>query len=227
VPALDLYLSFTGGPLLGHLAQRFGAQRPRALYCAVDETLYRPRAMPPRWDIGYLGTYAADRQPALEHLLIEPAQRLPHRRFVVAGPQYPGSIDWPANVERIEHLPPSEHVAFYAQQKFTLNVTRADMVRTGWSPSVRIFEAGACGTPILSDRWDGLQELLPEITIADSAEDVVAALEGTAHAVRARLGQDLRAAILRGHTGAARAAELEELIQSVQQGAASCRQAAE
>jgi len=227
VPALDLYLSFTGGPLLGHLAQRFGAQRPRALYCGVDETLYRPRAMPPRWDIGYLGTYAADRQPALEHLLIEPAQRLPHRRFVVAGPQYPGSIDWPANVERIEHLPPSEHVAFYAQQKFTLNVTRADMVRTGWSPSVRIFEAGACGTPIISDRWDGLQELLPEITIADSAEDVVAALEGTGHAVRARLGQDLRAAILRGHTGAARAAELEELIQSVQQGAASCRQAAE
>jgi len=146
---------------------------------------------------------------------------------VVAGPQYPGSIDWPANVERIEHLPPSEHVAFYAQQKFTLNVTRANMVRTGWSPSVRIFEAGACGTPIISDRWDGLQELLPEITIADSAEDVVAALEDTAHAVRARLGQDLRAAILRGHTGAARAAELEELIQSVQQGAASCRQAAE
>jgi spore maturation protein CgeB len=227
VPTLDLYLSFTGGPLLDHLARRFGARRPRALYCAVDETVYRPQVTPPRWDLGYLGTYAADRQPALERLLIAPARRLPHRRFVVAGPQYPASIDWPANVERIEHLPPSEHVAFYARQLFTLNVTRTDMVRTGWSPSVRLFEAGACGTPIISDRWDGLQELLPEIAIADGADDVIDALEHTDDAARRRLGEDLRAAILRGHTGTARAAELEELIQSAQQGAASCQQAAE
>jgi spore maturation protein CgeB len=227
VPALDLYLSFTGGPLLDHLARRFGARQPRALYCAVDETLYRPLVRPMRWDLGYLGTYAADRQPALERLLIEPARRLPHRRFVVAGPQYPASIDWPANVERIEHLPPSEHVAFYAQQNFALNVTRADMVRSGWSPSVRIFEAGACGAPIISDRWDGLQELLPEIAIADSADDVVAALESTDDAARRRLGEDLRTAILRGHTATARAVELEEFIRSAQQGAASCQQAAE
>lgn len=227
VPTLDLYLSFTGGPLLDHLTRRFGARRPRALYCAVDERLYRPLVTPRRWDLGYLGTYAADRQPALERLLIAPARRLPHRRFVVAGPQYPASIDWPANVERIEHLPPSEHVAFYARQLFTLNVTRTDMVRTGWSPSVRIFEAGACGTPIISDRWDGLQELLPEIAIADGADDVIDALEHTDDAARRRLGEDLRAAILRGHTGIARAAELEELIQSAQQGAASCQQAAE
>ena len=186
VPTLDLYLSFTGGPLLDHLARRFGARRPRALYCAVDETVYRPLVMPPRWDLGYLGTFAADRQPALERLLIAPARRLPHRRFVVAGPQYPASIDWPANVERIEHLPPSEHVAFYARQLFTLNVTRTDMVRTGWSPSVRIFEAGACGTPIISDRWDGLQELLPEIAIADGADDVIDALEYTDEAAWVR-----------------------------------------
>jgi spore maturation protein CgeB len=50
-------------------------------------TAIRARAY--RWDLGYLGTYSPDRQPTLERLLIEPARRLPHLRFVVAGPQYP------------------------------------------------------------------------------------------------------------------------------------------
>ena len=71
---------------------------------------------PPRWDLSYLGTYSPDRQPTLERLLLEPARRAPDLRFVVAGPQYPADIDWPANVERIEHLPPAEHPAFYVGQ---------------------------------------------------------------------------------------------------------------
>jgi spore maturation protein CgeB len=218
IPRLDLYLSFTGGPLLRHLSQRFGARRPCPLYCSVDASLYRPEARPATWDLGYLGTYAQDRQPALQHLLIEPALRLPDRKFVVAGPQYPASIDWPANVERIEHLPPSEHVAFYCQQRFTLNVTRAEMIRTGWSPSVRLFEAAACGTPIISDRWDGLSNLFPDgdaILIADHADDVVVALRCIDEATRERNGENARAIVLANHTGAARARELERSINAV------------
>lgn len=112
LPELDLYFSFTGGPLLTHLTQRFGVRRPRALYCAVDPKLYHPKDIRPVWDLGYLGTFAPDRQPALERLLLELARRLPECRFVVAGPQYPDSIAWPANVERVEHLPPAEHAKF-------------------------------------------------------------------------------------------------------------------
>ncbi len=74
---------------------------------------------------------AHDRQPTLERLLIEPARRAPHQRFAVAGPQYPADIDWPANVERLEHVPPADHAAFYAASRFTLNVTRADMIEAG------------------------------------------------------------------------------------------------
>ena len=123
----------------------------------MDPAAYRPLPDAPlRWDLSYLGTYSADRQPALERLLLEPARRAPERRFVVAGPQYPAEIAWPANVERLEHVPPADHPAFYAASRFTLNVTRADMVRAGHSPSVRLFEAAACGTPILSDAWEGL-----------------------------------------------------------------------
>jgi spore maturation protein CgeB len=218
LPELNLYLSFTGGPLLTYLAQCFGVHHPRALYCAVDPELYRPQDMRSAWDLGYLGTFAPDRQPALERLLLEPARRLPQCRFVVAGPQYPGSIAWPANVERIEHLPPAEHVAFYCRQRFTLNITRADMARAGWSPSVRLFEAAACGTPIISDRWAGLHELLPDgdaILIADTTDDVTHALNGIGEAQRARIGETARQIALARHTGAARARELEQHLRGI------------
>ncbi|HYZ32354.1 MAG TPA: glycosyltransferase, partial [Crenalkalicoccus sp.] len=134
IPAYDLYLSFTGGPTLELLAQRYGARLPRVLYCSVDAEAYRPLDVPLRWDLSYVGTYSEDRQPALESLLIEPARRAPDLRFVVAGPQYPAGIAWPANVERLDHVPPGDHPAFYAASRFTLNVTRADMIRAGYSP---------------------------------------------------------------------------------------------
>ncbi len=217
---LDLYLSFSGGPALSQLSQHYAALRPRALYCAVDETRYMPPPQPPvwRWDLGYLGTYSPDRQPALQRLLLEPAARLPDRRFVVAGPQYPPEIDWPGNVERIEHLPPDLHAGFYGAQRFTLNVTRADMIAAGWSPSVRLFEAAACGTPIISDRWDGLEALLPDgeaILIADDGEAVVDALLSIDEPRRRTIAARAREIVLAGHTGVARARELERYLAEV------------
>jgi spore maturation protein CgeB len=211
IPKLDLYLSFTGGPTLHHLATRYGAIRPRVFYCAVDESRYRPTGATLAWELGYLGTYSPDRQPALERLLLAPARRLPHCRFVVAGPQYPDTIDWPANVERIEHLPPDAHADFYAAQLFTLNITRADMIAAGWSPSVRLFEAAACGTPIISDRWTGLTELLPDgeaILIADDSQAVVDALTTVDLPTRQAMAANARAIVLRAHTGTARARDL-------------------
>jgi spore maturation protein CgeB len=214
IPSFDLYLSFTGGPTLRRLEQEFGARRAEALYCAVDETRYAPTGEAAEWDLGYLGTYSDDRQPALERLLIEPARRLPERRFVVAGPQYPTTIDWPANVERIEHLAPEHHAAFYGRQRFTLNITRQDMIAAGWSPSVRIFEAGACGTTIISDFWEGLTDLLPSpeaILIAHGSDDVVGMLELADEAGDA-IASQARGIILAGHTGRARAQQLVDYV---------------
>jgi nucleoside-diphosphate-sugar epimerase/spore maturation protein CgeB len=208
IPGFDVYLSFTGGPTLRHIEQHHGSPAARALYCSVDADVYQPLDVQKRWDLSYLGTYSPDRQPALERLLIEPARLCPDRHFVVAGPQYPDDIDWPANVERIDHVPPADHPAFYAASRFTLNVTRADMIKAGWSPSVRLFEAGACATPIISDRWDGLDALFApgrEIMLADSADDVVCALGTDAHAI----GAAARRRTLAEHTAAHRATELE------------------
>lgn len=208
------YLSFSGGPTLLRLEREFGARSARPLYCAVDADRYGPTGEVPEWDLGYLGTYSADRQPALERLLLEPARLMPEQRFVVAGSQFPDDIAWPANVERIQHLPPSAHRSFYNRQRFTLNVTRSDMVAAGWSPSVRLFEAGACGTPVISDVWDGLDRLFPREAIvpARSTEDVVRTLGNTTPSQRSAMAATIRRHVLAEHTGTARAGELIAML---------------
>ena len=223
VPRFDLYLSFTGGPLLARIERDYGARRAVPFYCIADPELYRPLEADERWLIGYLGTYSADRQPAVESLLLEPARRLPEARFAVAGPQYPASLRWPANVERVEHVPPGRHAAFYARQRFTLNVTRAAMVRAGWSPSVRLFEAAACATPVISDRWSGLDEFFrpgTEIFIVDAPGEVVEVLCDVSPDEARAVGEAARARVLAEHTPARRAQELEHLLRTVVQVAA-------
>ena len=214
LPEFDLVLSFTAGPTLRRLEQEFGVRDARGFYCSVDPQRYHPTGAARRWDLGYLGTYSDDRQPTVERLLIEPARLAPDRSFVVAGPQYPDGIDWPANVERIAHLPPDAHPDFYSACGWTLNVTRADMIRAGWSPSVRLFEAGACGCPIVSDRWDGIADVLEpgrDIMLADTASDVLALLAWP-EPRRLEAGKAARARILSAHTAAHRAAQLEMLM---------------
>ena len=213
IPGYDIYLSFTGGPTLDRIESRYGSPAARALYCSVDPEAYPALNVEKKWDLTYLGTYSDDRQPTLEKLLIEPARRLPHLKFAVAGPQYPDSIDWPANVERIEHLPPSEHPQFYAASRFALNVTRADLIVAGHSPSVRLFEAAACGVPIVSDRWDGIDTVLEpgfEILLADTPSDITRLLDGGEE--WSRIGSAARRRVLGAHTAAHRAAELERHI---------------
>jgi spore maturation protein CgeB len=215
MPLFDLYLSFTGGPALRELECRWGVRCARALYCSVDAAAYRPTGGPRRWDLGYLGTYSTDRQEALGRLLIDVAIRLPERRFVVAGAQYPQGIAWPENVERIEHLPPDRHAEFYSSLGWALNVTRTDMVRAGYSPSVRLFEATACGAPVLTDAWPGLDDVFApgrELLVVAGAEDVFAAL-GLDEARRVAIGREGRARTLAQHTGERRAGELEMLLQ--------------
>lgn len=209
----DLYLSFTGGPTLDRLEREFGVPLAKALYCSADPKHYYPEHTELRWDLGYLGTYSDDRQPTVDAFLTRPARVLPEHRFVVAGPQYPEGIDWPDTVERIEHLPPAEHRAFYNAQRFTLNVTRADMRQAGWSPSIRLFEAAACGAPIISDAWPGLESLFipgDEIVIARSVEHVIAALRDMPEAKRRAMGEAARRRVLARHTAAHRARELVE-----------------
>jgi spore maturation protein CgeB len=212
VPEFDQYLSFTGGPTLERLQRQYGARRPRPFYCSVDADHYFPDASAKLYDLGYLGTYSEDRQPKLETLLNDPARRWSSGRFCVAGAQYPGELSWPDNVERIEHFPPHAHRKFYNAQRFTLNVTRQDMVESGYSPSVRLFEAAACATPIISDTWAGIEEFFTpgeEILLARSSAEVLHYLRDLSHEEIRAIGQRARARVLGSHTADHRVRELE------------------
>ncbi len=213
-PKYQLYLSFTGGPTLNYIEQKLGSPCARALYCSVDPSLYYPEKLPVEWDLAYLGTYAADRQSALHRLLLDVAAVQPDRRFAVAGPQYPEDIIWPKNVERTPHLPASEHRRFYNSQRFALNLTRQDMVRAGFSPSVRLFEAAACGTPILTDVWPGLDTVFTldrEILPVRTKQDVTSYLR-MPEAQRLEIGERGRSRTLRFHTAAVRAEQFESYV---------------
>ncbi|HEX6716009.1 MAG TPA: glycosyltransferase [Pyrinomonadaceae bacterium] len=214
----DLYLSFSGGPVLRKIEKELGSPRAHALYCSVDPKVYRPEDRPLKWDLGYMGTYSIDRQPSLDLLLVEPARRAPKLKTVVAGPMYPKELSWPTNVERVEHLPPASHRRFYNSQRFTLNLTRADMRTAGYSPSVRIFEAAACGTPIISDCWPGLEtffELEKEILTASSPDEVLVYLNDLSEKERRAIGERARLRVLASHTSEHRALELESYVAEV------------
>lgn len=213
VPRFDLYLSFAGGPILQRLRHEFGASRPTAFYCSVEPQEYSPVAGAAKlYDLGYLGTYSADRQPALERLLLAPARQWRGGAFYVAGAQYPDTLRWPANVARKQHLAPAEHRSFYNCQRFTLNITRADMLANGYSPSVRLFEAAACGVPIISDVWPGLDEMFVpgrEIILVNSTEEVLHWLRDFESQELLQIGARARRRVLECHTADHRVLELE------------------
>src|SRR3954470_2126162 len=212
IPRFDLFLSFTGGPVLDLIEQHYGSPHARVLYCSADPEQHKPLDTPSRWSMGYLGTYSADRQPVLDELLIAPARALAQQSFVLAGAQYPSRPDWPVNLQRVEHIPPAEHPEFYCAQRFTLNATRADMAARGYSPSVRLFEAAACGVPVVSDAWPGLETLFEpneEMLIGKNTRDVVEILNTMSDDRRDAIGAAARRRFLRDHTPEQRAKDLE------------------
>jgi spore maturation protein CgeB len=215
----DLVLSYTGGRALKELTECLGARLVAPLYGWVDPELHRP-AQPHtefRGELSYLGTFAADRQPALEELFVKPARATVERRFVIGGAQYPDSFPWSDNIYFVRHLPPVLHPAFFCSCRATLNITRYAMALYGYCPSGRLFEAAACGAPILTDIWDGLDtffEFGSEILPVTTAADVLSALSLSDAELR-RIGETVRSHALEKHTAMARAAELERILDSV------------
>jgi spore maturation protein CgeB len=217
IPGVDVYFSFTGGPVLRELETRLGTSRAVPLYCSFDPDKYRSLEADYRYacDLSYMGTYAPDRQPKVEELFCKPAQALKDKEFVIAGSQYPTSLAWPKNVRRIIHLEPEFHPFFYSSSLFTLNLTRDEMVQAGYSPSVRLFEAAGCGSTIISDEWSGLETFFEpneEILLARSASDVVDCLTGLTESEAQKIGRCAQARVLAEHSAERRAIEFEKAI---------------
>ena len=219
LPELDVYFSITGGPMLRELENRVQVARAVPLYCSFDPQRYHEYPPNPEFvcDLSYMGTYAPDRQPKIEELLCGPARRLPQKKFIVAGPQYPESVAWPSNVERIIHLNPRHHAEFYCSSRLTLNVTRRDMVMAGYSPSVRLFEAAASGATIVSDYWPGLDSFFvpgKEILVPAGSEDVQRYITDANPQQLKSIGRAARERALAAHTSEIRAQEFEQAVEN-------------
>jgi spore maturation protein CgeB len=217
VPGFDLYLSFTAGPILQQLQTEFRARQAQPLFCSFEPEKYYPRRVYKRYecDLSYMGTYAADRQRKVDELFVLPARNLPNRKFILAGPQYPSKLKWPKNVRGIRHLSPRWHPHFYSSSRLTLNLTRQKMIEWGYSPSVRLFEAAACGCPIVSDSWPGLETILrseEEVLVANNSGDVATLIEGTDDAELRRIGRNARERVLAEHSAEQRAQEFENYV---------------
>jgi spore maturation protein CgeB len=216
-------LSFTGGPLVSdEFRSKLGARQVQPLYGHVDTDIHRPVPPQPHYRaaLSYLGTYSEDRQRALETLLLEPARERQDLRFLIGGAQYPADFPWSRNVYFVRHLPPDEHAPFFASSRLTLNVTRRAMAEMGWCPSGRLFEAAACGTPLLSDDWPGIGEFFApgeEILLAHDGGEVLAALE-MADAELLRIAKQARERTLDEHTSEQRARELIALLEDAVHG---------
>ena len=231
IPSFSAYLSFTGGPVLREIEERFGSPCAVPFYCSVDPELYRPKPVQRDFEcaLSYLGTHAKDRQPKLMNFLNRTAELMPDSRFIVAGAQYPKDTSWARNVERIIHLSPPDHPSFYCSSKFTLNLTRGEMVSAGYSPSVRLFEASACGAAIISDYWTGLEHFLTpnaEVLLPKDAYEVSEIIRSLSDADRTHMGLNARERILSEHTAAHRAIQFEQIVSRCSGSSARVNQAA-
>lgn len=213
----DLVLSYTGGCALEELSSRLGARRVAPLYGHVDPEIHRPVAPLSHYraDLSYLGTYSEDRQRTLQALLANPARTRLDLRFLIGGAQYPDDFPWSPNIYFVRHLPPSEHAPFFCSSRMTLNVTRRAMAEMGWCPSGRLFEAAACGVPIISDAWNGIDAFFEqgrEIILAENESDTLAAVELSDGELRA-IARCARERTLEQHSSERRAAELVSLVE--------------
>ncbi len=218
--AFDLVLSYTGGRAVEELRSRLGARGEVVpWYGSVDPERHFPVEGQGwlRSTMSYLGTYAADRQAGVERLLLGTAERMPGEHFLIGGAQYPETFPWAENIGFVSHMPPALHPAFFCSSRATLNVTREAMARYGYCPSGRLFEAAACGVPVISDEWEGLGTFFAEgteILPVREAGEVVEILRWPEERLRAA-GAAARERALRDHTGEARVRELEAVCARV------------
>lgn len=209
LPAFDLVLSWTGGEALASLERDFGVRLARPLFGCVDPDVYWPvhPSADARCELSYMGTYAPDRQSKLDSMFLEAARRRPSSSFLLAGSLYPWEWQWPANVRRVEHVPPAAHPALYSSSRLTMNLTRTEMAASGYCPSGRFFEAAACGAPIVTDWFRGLDSFFEpgqELLVANDTAEVLRALS-TPDADLKCIARNARQRTLDEHTGHQRA----------------------
>jgi spore maturation protein CgeB len=213
MPKYDAVLTYGGGPFCRDEFTKFGARAYFSMYNGLDPETHFPVAADPalQCDVAFLGNRLPDRETRVEELFLRAAELAPSQQFLLGGEGWADKA-MPANVRYIGHVPTSEHNRVNCSAGMVMNINRASMAQSGFSPPTRVFEVAGAGTCLLCDDWPGIDdcfEPVSEILVVKTAEDVVAALKQHDDAARRRIGAAFRARALRDHTYAQRAAQAE------------------
>jgi spore maturation protein CgeB len=208
IPRYHLILLYGGGPPVEAAYARLGARQTLIVYNAVDPDEYFPVRPDPdkACDVLFMGNRMPDREQRVHDLFFRAAQLSPHASFVLGGNGW-GDVHLPANVRWIGHVPTAAHRAWNCSARFVLNINRADMAATGYSPPTRVFEAAGCGTCVVTDAWDGISTFFEEgseILVATGA-DALAEFLQLDERHRESIGAAARRRVLADHTYARRA----------------------
>jgi spore maturation protein CgeB len=216
LPALDMVLTYGGGPPVVDAYRRFRARNCTPIYNALDPETHFPVPAEPRFaaDLAFLGNRLPDRERRVEVFFLAPAARLPARQFLIGGSGWE-TRPMPPNVRSIGHVPTADHNAFNASAMAVLNIARDSMATNGFSPATRVFEAAGAAACIVTDAWEGIELFLrpdEEILVARDGADVADHLARLTPARAREIGEAARRRILAEHTYSRRGAEVDAIL---------------
>jgi spore maturation protein CgeB len=222
LPSLDVVFTYGGGDPVVEAYTRFGANACVPIYNALDPETHHPAVPDPRFacDLAFLGNRLPDREARVHEFFFKAARLLPQRSFLLGGSGW-ADVDFPANVRYLGHVGTGDHNAFNATPLAVLNISREAMAQTGFSPATRVFEAAGAAACLITDAWEGLEQFLEpdvEVLAATSGDDVARVLDGL-NADRARqIGAKALARVLRNHTYASRARQVDTRLKEIAPG---------
>jgi spore maturation protein CgeB len=214
--ALDLVLTYGGGPPVVAGYEELGAARCIPIYNALDPTTHHPVAPDPRFacDLAFLGNRLPDREERVTRFFLVPAARLRSRNFLIGGNGW-GDRAMPPNVRSLGHVSTNEHNAFNATPLAVLNIARSSMAETGFSPATRVFEAAGAAACLITDAWEGIELFLEpdrEVLVARDGIDVAGHLEALTKERATEIGQAALRRVLAQHTYERRGAEVDAIL---------------